>query len=85
VPRSAAAGAIAVSAALLVVSATTAVANARRARRPRSPSYASQDEASALEQLLDVERLVSVLARHAYGGHATSWRSAPFCCALRYR
>jgi endogenous inhibitor of DNA gyrase (YacG/DUF329 family) len=45
----------------------------------------SQDEASALEQLLDVERLVSVLARHAYGGHATSWRSAPFCCALRYR
>jgi hypothetical protein len=52
----------------------------RRRRRDRDVAEARRVfgavEPSALEQLLDVERLVTVLARHAYGGHPTSWRSA---------
>jgi hypothetical protein len=36
----------------------------------------SESETSALEKLLDVEKLTGVLVKHAYSGQPTSWRSA---------
>jgi hypothetical protein len=40
------------------------------------PTLVQLPEASALEQLLDVEKLVGVLVKHAYANEPTSWRAA---------